>query len=314
VEKGRQFPPLGERGVVAAQDVHSDVVGTRVEVFAQALVDVLDAAPGDGGVDEPIASPRYEVAVVEAKAAQVVLVGGKADEHTHAGAGGCPRPVSVGVQNDGLMRRDQRVRPDRGSLVSGVLGSDEERVDAGGTCSGERNHSGAQRAKQASGCGQRCRGRVQVVKVVTHRLDGLAELLAVALRGVGVADSKTDDSSGTVGLVKSREMKCDVVWWLAPDAEHAEQDRAVRCRRQELVGVVEHAVAVQPRNPQCAQPELVQFGGCVLNRGPAGIAQLHAPHPHWPQRLCQLTTCHRAYLQVLYRSFRNSTLARTGHQ
>src|SRR2546430_704762 len=58
-------------GRVGAAQLHADVVGARVEVFADARGDRLLVAPGDHGVDHAVGAGGGDVLVTESKPEQV---------------------------------------------------------------------------------------------------------------------------------------------------------------------------------------------------------------------------------------------------
>ncbi|APE25949.1 hypothetical protein vnz_36320 [Streptomyces venezuelae] len=117
------------------------MVGPGVEVLPDAADDGVRVAVRDDRVHQPPARAADEVRVAEAEAPHAgLLVRGGRDVSGDMGRGHLPCPVDVGVQDDGLLDPEERLRPQDPPGQLRVFHGHEVRMGAPGACGGELQH------------------------------------------------------------------------------------------------------------------------------------------------------------------------------
>ena len=99
-------------------------------------------APGDEGIDEPVAATSREVVVAETKAPQIVGVVGQSQVVGEVSSAECSGHVRIGGQGHGLLRQDQARRSDRLAGQRGVRGRHVVRMGASGAGARQLKHLG----------------------------------------------------------------------------------------------------------------------------------------------------------------------------
>ena len=242
------LPDVGlGRTVVGPHDLHAHVVRAGVEVGLDPRRDVGRAAPGHDGVDQAIAAGRCQVLVGVAEGAEVVGVVGQGQVAGAELAGQRPSRGRVGLQDDGLLRGQERPGAELGAGDGRVLGRHEVGVGAGRPRPRQLEHPWSQGGEDAH-VGRLARG-VELVEVAAHLGQRRDVLLADQPL---VAHAQPEEEPVAAGGAQRRRLGRDLAGVVAPDVEDAGGHDEVGRGVQRGAAAVEHVAARSSGDPEGA--------------------------------------------------------------
>ena len=271
-----------------------------------AEVSASGVAPGDHGVDQPVAPAPADVVVAVAEGAQVLRVVGQAEVGAGVAPGQLPRPDGVRLEDDGHLGGQERAGAEDGAGPSGVLDRDEVGMGAGGAGRRQLEHPGPEGGQHAALGGHRRGQGVEGIEVGDH--------LRVRARVVGhrraVAGADAEEEAPAEGFLQGGDGRPDVLGRPRPDADDAAGYRDVTRRREQALEVRRQAGVEAAGRPQRPVAQLFELGA-TLRDGSSGSR--HEPLHHTPTRPRSMAAPYRgASAPSQSRCSRHLTLTRGG--
>jgi hypothetical protein len=163
-------------GRIVAEDLDSHMIGASLEVFTDTTGHPLDRAPGDEGVDDPVAAAIRKVVFVEARPEQVSAVIRQLEVRAEIPPGESASVVRRRLDDYGHLGAQQPVGTDDLARSMGVLDRHEVRMGTVGAFGGQSEHARSERRQHTHGgrrlqCGSVEVGIVHGVEIVPHGLD-----------------------------------------------------------------------------------------------------------------------------------------------